>query len=51
MPLTGQVLSDLRTGILGTAARVGANVAEQNIQEGVQDAISMGIPLGAFSPS
>ena len=44
MPLTGQVLSDLKTGILGTATRIGANVAEQNIQEGIQDAVSMGIP-------
>ena len=45
MPLTGQVLSDIKTGILGTAARIGANVTEQNIQEGIQDAVSMGIPL------
>jgi len=44
LPLTGRFLADMKAGIVAKATKLGAGIAEQNLQEGLQDAVSDGIP-------
>lgn len=46
LPIFSQFLKDMPVGITRTAAAVGLGLASENVEEGVQDAISELIPMG-----